>query len=307
MDWIHFCKVNGMDFYLYIEQRKGEIIMNYNVYKHTNLINNKTYIGITSQKCENRWGVNGKGYELQPKFYHAIQKYGWNNFQHEILYVNLSKEEVLQIEADLIQKYNSIENGYNVSPHGNIESKRIICLTTQEIFDSITDAAVYGGVSDSNLSHYLKGEWDTCGELNGIKLTWEFLDYPDKNIKAQQLREQRKQHREEKFYSIEALEIVELYKKGISIRQLAKDYHKSRESIKTILHFYDIPIISSSEKRRRGVVQLDSNKQIINQFNTMADALRSMGMNPNNTSRLKLACEEQWRKVGGYYWRWAED
>ena len=65
-------------------------------------------------------------------------------------------------------------------------------------------------------------------------------------------------------------------------------------------------IISSSEKRRRGVVQLDNNKQVINQFNTMSDALRSIGMNPNNTSRLKLACEETWRKVGGYYWRWAD-
>ena len=181
--------------------------------QHTNLINNKSYIGITSQKCENRWGLDGKGYELQPKFYHAIQKYGWDNFQHDILYTNLNKETALKIEADLIQTYDTIKNGYNVSLYGNIESKRIICLTTQEIFDSITEAAAYGKVSDSNLSHYLKGEWDTCGELNGIKLTWEFLDYPDKNLEAQQLRERRKQHREEKFYTIEALKIVDLYKK----------------------------------------------------------------------------------------------
>lgn len=280
--------------------------MNYSVYKHTNLINNKSYIGITSQKCENRWGLDGKGYELQPKFYRAIQKYGWNNFQHDILYTNLDKETALKIEADLIQTYNTIKNGYNISPYGNVESKRIICLTTQEIFDSITEAAAYGKVSDSNLSHYLKGEWDTCGELNGIKLTWEFLDYPDKNLEAQQLREQRKQHREERFYTTEALKIVDLYKNGVSIRQLAKDYHKSRESIKTILHFHNIPIMSSSEKRRRGVVQLNNNKEIINQFDTMADALRSMGKNPNDTSRLKLACEESWRKVGGYYWKWKE-
>lgn len=280
--------------------------MNYNVYKHTNLVNHKSYIGITSQKCENRWGINGKGYELQPKFYHAIQKYGWNNFQHDILYTNLDKETALKIEADLIKTYDTIENGYNISPYGTIESKRVICLTTQEIFDSITEAAAYGNISDSNLSHYLKGEWDTCGELNGIKLTWEFLDYPDKNIEAQQLREQRKQQREQKFYTTEALKIVELYKNGVSIRQLAKDYHKSRESIKTILHFHSIPIISSFEKRRRGVIQLNNNKEVIAEFDTMADALRSMNMNPNNTSRLKLACEESWRKVGGYYWKWKE-
>ena len=36
----------------------------------------------------------------------------------------------------------------------------------------------------------------------------------------------------------------------------------------------------------------------------MAAALRSLGLNPNNTSRLKLACEEPWRKVGGYHWKW---
>ena len=280
--------------------------MNYNVYKHTNLINHKSYIGITSQKCENRWGINWKDYELQPKFYHAIQKYGWDNFQHDILYTNLDKETALKIEADLIKTYDTIKNGYNISPHGTIESKRVICLTTQEIFDSITEAAAYGNISDSNLSHYLKGEWDTCGELNGIKLTWEFLDYPDKNIEAQQLREQRKQQRERKFYTAEALKIVELYKNGVSIRQLAKDYHKSRESIKTILHFHNIPIISSFEKRRKGVIQLNNNKEVVAEFDTMADALRSMGMNPNNTSRLKLACEESWRKVGGYYWKWKE-
>ena len=303
MDWTYFYKANGLDFYLYIE---GGIIMKYNIYKHTNLINNKSYIGITSQKCQNRWGINGKGYELQPKFYNAIQKYGWDNFQHDILYTDLNKETALKIESELIKKYNTIENGYNVSPYGNIESKRIICLTTQEIFDSINEAADYGGIDNSTLSHYLKGEWDTCGELNGIKLTWEFLDYPDKNKKAQQLREQRKQHREQKFYTTDALEIVELYKNGTSIRQLAKDYHKSRDSIKNILHFYNIPIISSSEKRRRGVVQLNDDKEIINQFDTMAAALRSLGMNPNNTSRLKLACEESWRKVGGYYWKWKE-
>lgn len=303
MDWAYFYKVNGLDFYLYIE---GGITMKYNIYKHTNLINNKSYIGITSQKCQNRWGINGKGYELQPKFYNAIQKYGWDSFQHDILYTDLNKETALKIESELIKKYNTIENGYNVSPYGSIESKRIICLTTQEIFDSINEAADYGGIDNSTLSHYLKGEWDTCGELNGIKLTWEFLDYPDKNERAQQLREQRKQYREQKFYTADALEIVESYKNGTSIRQLAKDYHKSRDSIKTILHFYNIPIISSSEKRRRGVIQLNNDKEIINQFDTMAAALRSLGMNPNNTSRLKLACEESWRKVGGYYWKWKE-
>ena len=281
--------------------------MGYNVYKHTNLINNKPYIGITSQKCESRWGTNGKGYELQPKFYRAIQKYGWNNFQHEILYTNLDKDTALQIEADLIQKYNSIKNGYNVSPYGNVESKRIICLTTQEIFDSVNEAAAYGKVDNSNLSHYLKGEWDTCGELNGIKLTWEYVDYPEKNIRAQQAREKRKQHREAKFYTPEALEIVNKYKQGTTLRQLSNEYHKSRESIKVLLRFHSIPIISSKERRARKVCQLDNDKNIIATYDSLIDAATAVGISSGNTGRIKHACDESWRKVKGFYWRWYEE
>ena len=56
------------------------------VYLHTNLINNKKYVGITSQSLASRWGHNGHNYKRQKKFYNAIQKYSWENFSHELLY-----------------------------------------------------------------------------------------------------------------------------------------------------------------------------------------------------------------------------
>ena len=91
----------------------------YCVYKHTNLINKKVYIGITSDNPNNRW-KNGKGYINQPYFWNAIQKYGWDNFKHEILFDNLSKEDACQKEIELISFYNSIykEFGYNISTGG---------------------------------------------------------------------------------------------------------------------------------------------------------------------------------------------
>lgn len=90
---------------------------NYYVYMHVNKINNKKYIGITKNKPEDRW-QNGKGYKKQA-FYKAIQKYGWDNFYHIILFDNLSEEEACKKEIELIAFYKSDNKkfGYNIS-HG---------------------------------------------------------------------------------------------------------------------------------------------------------------------------------------------
>lgn len=89
---------------------------NYIVYKHTSP-NNKVYIGITSQDPIRRWKKDGSGYKLHTYFYNAIQKYGWDNFKHEILYSGLSKEEAEQKEIEMISFFDSTNknHGYNMS------------------------------------------------------------------------------------------------------------------------------------------------------------------------------------------------
>ena len=77
---------------------------NWCVYKHTTP-SGKVYIGITSQKIELRWR-NGKGYKTQV-FNHAIEKYGWDNIIHEVLFENLSHKDACAKEKELIEKYKS--------------------------------------------------------------------------------------------------------------------------------------------------------------------------------------------------------
>ena len=91
---------------------------NYCVYKHTSP-NNKVYIGITSMNPKQRW-ANGKGYKTQ-MFYCAIEKYGWENFKHDILFENLTKNEAEQKERELIAYYksNHKDYGYNIDNGGN--------------------------------------------------------------------------------------------------------------------------------------------------------------------------------------------
>ena len=92
------------------------------VYCHTNKINGKKYIGITCQKPERRW-QNGYGYKTK-YFYNAIQKYGWDNFEHEILRENLSFDDAKQLEIKYIAElhtciYDSECNGYNATFGGD--------------------------------------------------------------------------------------------------------------------------------------------------------------------------------------------
>lgn len=87
----------------------------YVIYLHKNKINNKVYIGQTCQKPEKRWDY-GCGYKRHNlHFYNAIQKYGWNNFEHIIIATDLSSENAKNMEIELINKYhtNLPQYGYN--------------------------------------------------------------------------------------------------------------------------------------------------------------------------------------------------
>lgn len=100
----------------------------YCVYQHINKTNGKTYIGITSQKPTIRWGLKGQGYEECPYFWKAIQKYGWENFEHIILAEGLSRDEACEMEINQIKKYdsNNPDKGYNISEGGKGGSAEVM-------------------------------------------------------------------------------------------------------------------------------------------------------------------------------------
>lgn len=101
--------------------------MSWLIYKHTNLINGKVYIGQTKQIPNNRW-KNGAGYTRDNRlsvFAAAIKKYGWNNFAHEIIESDIESQEHANVrETYWIKYYNSYigyekSNGYNMTLGGD--------------------------------------------------------------------------------------------------------------------------------------------------------------------------------------------
>lgn len=151
-------------------------INSYKVYAHINEINGKIYIGVTKQELHKRFGKNGNGYKGQ-RFYKAIEKYGWDNFQHEIIASGLTKEEAENFEILLIDKLKTRNDkyGYNRAIGGDIDNVPIgkdnpiskcvyqFSLDGQFIkkWDCISDIKRELGFNDSSIVNCCKGRKKT--------------------------------------------------------------------------------------------------------------------------------------------------
>ena len=82
--------------------------------------NGKRYVGVTGQTTKERWRVNGNGYKPQKLFYRAIQKYGWENFEHIVIEEGLTEADAFELEQNLIKEYDLTNplHGYNLSIGG---------------------------------------------------------------------------------------------------------------------------------------------------------------------------------------------
>ena len=95
--------------------------MEYTVYRLENIITKRNYIGMTSQTPKRRWcgGYHGK------KMNEAIHEFPIDLcWKKHIEFQTPNKEQALELEAELIKWYDSVENGYNTSSYGSSHYKR---------------------------------------------------------------------------------------------------------------------------------------------------------------------------------------
>jgi hypothetical protein len=98
----------------------------FTIYRATNRVNNKVYIGFTEHWPQR---INGHNYDRRygntdKAFYNAIKKYGWDAFEWEVIYQSLEYEHTLNVmESYFIDEYRSWVgfedcNGYNTTRGG---------------------------------------------------------------------------------------------------------------------------------------------------------------------------------------------
>ena len=95
------------------------------IYKYENRINHKVYIGQTTDLINRKSSHRYKATFVKSKFYNAVRKYGWDNFEFSILsQIEADTFEHLtslldKLESEYIIQYDSFNKGYNSTTGGH--------------------------------------------------------------------------------------------------------------------------------------------------------------------------------------------
>jgi len=88
------------------------------IYKVTNKINGKFYIGQTMRNLKKRIADHIRKNNDGSYFHNALKKYGIDNFEWSIIEECDSKEELDEMEFHYIKQYDTYNNGYNLTLGG---------------------------------------------------------------------------------------------------------------------------------------------------------------------------------------------
>ncbi len=234
--------------------------------------NDKYYVGITKQKPKRRW-QNGIGYKGQ-LFYRAIQKYGWNNIEHEIIAENLTKDEAKNFEKVLIASLNTRDHnfGYNCTDGGDgcvnlseesrkkvgkAQKGKIISEETRKKLIESHSRKVYQFDFNGILIREWKGTYEIKQELGYTKTVISACC----------------SHRSNQAYGF------------------LWSYDKNDDRI-------------YKNSRIKKVQQYDFQGNYIKEYKSITEAERETGINHTN---IMACCRYRLKSAGGYQWKYADD
>lgn len=164
------------------------------IYKITNTINGKCYIG-QSIDIVRRWRQHRTDYQTEEKvLYQAMRKYGFENFSFEVL--EECKATVLdERELFWINEYDSYNNGYNATLLASV-SGHPVKLSEQQIDEIILDLKEMVLTQGQIAGKFNVGE-DTISEINQGKTRLRIgIEYP---IRKRQVKGKRDNQVEDSY------------------------------------------------------------------------------------------------------------
>lgn len=206
------------------------------IYKITNKVNGKSYIGQTRYTVEFRWRQHIHKKD-NTYFHNAIHKYGIQNFTVETLeecnYEDLNSKEIFYIA-----KYNTFNEGYNLTIGGDGNRRLLI----DDKYDEIKELYLSGFSSNKIATLY---KVDKASIIKILKQLNVKIRNNHLNINNQEFQE-----------------LVTDYKSGYSLKELAKRYDCSSTGLKEYLYRKGVDI----DKKYSILEDEDQQQNLINDY-----------------------------------------
>lgn len=252
------------------------------IYKITNSITSKVYIGKTCEKVERRFNNHlsmARGSYCNTHLYNAIRKYGEDNFSVEIIADSIPEFLVNAYESYWIKHYNSYVNGYNSTLGGDGSSGTV---WSQEVIKKRADSNRGRKRTEEQKERIRQG-------LKTRVLPSGFGERVSKSLKGRKL---SKSHVEAISKGNKGRKCSEDCKKAISKAMKGRKFsneHKIKISQ---------ALVDNNNANRTSVVCLDT----MEVFNSVAEAGRAKGM--SSYFHISSCCTGKRKTAGGYRWAW---
>lgn len=254
------------------------------IYKITNILNNKAYIGQTKQADPNtRWKQHIRAIKYNngcPLLTSALKKHGVNKFKFEVIIICLD-EDVCKFEKEYVRKCNTLApNGYNAvdggepggmfkGKHHSEESKAKISEKSTEYFKDPEIRRVNGEKVSAGLKKSEK--WKKAIEEGRVGTV---------NMKNR-----------------ENAEMTEEIKQKIS--NSLKKYHAENNNDEKYIKHSEI----MTKAIGRPIKQYDKDGKFINEYPCIAEGARQTGLTRKNVQ----ACVSGYSKsAGGFVWKYTD-
>lgn len=314
------------------------------IYIIKNTVNNKVYIGQTTQPINIRFTNHKMASRVEDtKFYRAIRKYGEDKFYIELLEEDVLIEKLNEREQYWIQFFNSYYNGYNSTLGGDgihyLDYDLIYNYWSQGY--NLTDISKICTIGRDAISRILRGSYNITSEeikkrgyISNYKLTPEFIiEQWHKGLTPNQIStqfggdintikkvlytigltdEDFKIRSNEHQRILKDKEIIELWQNGLNITQIGS-IGGNRQTIRKVLLENGVTEKDIDKRKRqtcnrnaKPVVQLSLSGEYITTFSSAKVAGESLGK-PSTSICGCCNHKPKYKTAYGYKWLFLEE
>ena len=275
---------------------------NISIYRHI-FPNGKVYIGQTCQKPEYRWN-NGRGYKTSPFIFNAINKYGCDNIEHEILFSNLDQLNADIIEEDLIYYYKQIGKSYNLANGGSVNRGWKMSEEAKEKLRILNTGRTLSDEAKEKIRLSKLGEKNPNYGKSPSKETREKISKAGKGRGAKRVKQIDPESGEVvKIWDSET-EVCEFYNGNHSLIYDAIRRHSLTKGYYWQYEGEEILPINNRNPHCRYVEQIDKNTlEVIKVWDSLSEVERLLNIPTGNISKV---CKGKRKTAGGFIWRMKE-